>query len=651
MIVLEYDSTSSATQDIPFVITPDGNSGNGRWLQKEMSTAIRFFYGVVGEKFDAVATSDGATVTMSIEKVGGGDLTLIHPTRRYTLDCTPAATVTLTAGSDTSPQENFVYILESSPTTLTVSTSDWPASGTPHIKIAYFLVPSAAEVQQHGPWITQNWNEGTASGEIGHLAHMAETMRLTLGGSHYHSGVAGNGASNYITINTNVGVPDNVYFLSTAGVGYQMHRHTIPAKDTSATDDMHVVNYFGTPYFETQDIADLLTDATGASMSGKYFNLVFWFANNKSGEYSPLMVNLPTGSYNTLTGAISDTSSYDVYDIPKEFKEESSTGMLVCRITFQHSAASGGTWTVQNSTDLRGRTPGTASGSALAGTTEFPDNTFRIFDNLDDTKEIDFLLDGITTGNTRTITPADADMTLLSTTDYTDLTDGGESTLHYHNALKDSGQTGVSYVTAGAAKLNYAGNLRLQTGTFGMDVTDGTGFVSLYPTATGQIVFQGRPGAPVSISARDVSNAAKVLIGGDPDGSADLYYAGVKTVSSTATGLDTLFANEWTKAQNFNETSLTDAATIAWDVSSNQVTDVTITANRTMGAPTNLKAGAWYTLTVIQDGTGGWTMSWNAVFVWSGGVAPTLASAANDRTTLTFYCDGTYLYGAAHYTE
>lgn len=35
--VFVYDSTSAATQNIPLVVTPDGNSGNGRWLKKNWS--------------------------------------------------------------------------------------------------------------------------------------------------------------------------------------------------------------------------------------------------------------------------------------------------------------------------------------------------------------------------------------------------------------------------------------------------------------------------------------------------------------------------------------------------------------------------------------------------------------------------------------
>ena len=102
-------------------------------------------------------------------------------------------------------------------------------------------------------------------------------------------------------------------------------------------------------------------------------------------------------------------------------------------------------------------------------------------------------------------------------------------------------------------------------------------------------------------------------------------------------------ANEWTKTQNFNATTLTDATTVAWDTESNQVTSVTLTANRIMGAPTNLVDGAFYALTVVQ-GAGGQTLVWNTVFKWPEATAPTLSTGAAARDEFVFRSDGTNLY-------
>jgi VCBS repeat-containing protein len=90
--------------------------------------------------------------------------------------------------------------------------------------------------------------------------------------------------------------------------------------------------------------------------------------------------------------------------------------------------------------------------------------------------------------------------------------------------------------------------------------------------------------------------------------------------------------------------TLTDAATIAWDTSTGQVATFTfVSTNRTMGAPTNLKNGAFYALAVIQNG-GSNTLTWNSVFKWAGGSAPTLSTAAGAKDYFTFRSDGTNLY-------
>lgn len=110
----------------------------------------------------------------------------------------------------------------------------------------------------------------------------------------------------------------------------------------------------------------------------------------------------------------------------------------------------------------------------------------------------------------------------------------------------------------------------------------------------------------------------------------------------TVAGTD--LAQEFSATQNFDATTLTDAATIAWDTAANQVTSVTLADNRTFGAPTNQKDGGVYVLIVIQDGTGSRTITWNSVFKWVGATAPTLSTAASSRDQFVFVSNGTNLY-------
>jgi hypothetical protein len=103
-------------------------------------------------------------------------------------------------------------------------------------------------------------------------------------------------------------------------------------------------------------------------------------------------------------------------------------------------------------------------------------------------------------------------------------------------------------------------------------------------------------------------------------------------------------ATNFTAQQYFGNVALTDAATIAWAANTAQTATFTfVSTNRTMGAPTGLANGAFYALAVIQN-AGSNTLTWNAVFKWAGGVAPTLSTAASAKDYFVFRSDGTNLY-------
>ncbi|MBT6225464.1 MAG: hypothetical protein HOI47_02280 [Candidatus Scalindua sp.] len=360
--------------------------------------------GTFKEAFDADVTSNGSVVTMSIEKTGTGDLTTQFSSGIATYDCTPADTIALTVGSDASPQGNWIYILQSAPSTLVKSTTAWPA--TEHIKIGFFFVQSAATVQSAGgPIINQNWNnELFTTDSQGHVSHVGEKIRAL--GPSYFSGIDGNGATaSYYTLGAS-----NSEFISTSGVMFQMHKQTFPAFDTSTGSTIHVVNSSVSGYRAITDLFSITTDSTGATITNnKYFNLVLWGVINKTGEHQVVMCNVPGGFYNSSADAQNDVSSYDVFTIPREFALDSSNGFLICRTTFQM----GTTWSHVATVDLRGSTPQSATGGAAGVATTFADNVFDIFDNTDNTKVMAFDVGtNITTGTTRTLKPLDKDYTI-----------------------------------------------------------------------------------------------------------------------------------------------------------------------------------------------------------------------------------------------
>lgn len=120
------------------------------------------------------------------------------------------------------------------------------------------------------------------------------------------------------------------------------------------------------------------------------------------------------------------------------------------------------------------------------------------------------------------------------------------------------------------------------------------------------------------------------------------------TVSSllTVSG-NTVLNGTTTDRSNALSQTLTDGATITWDTSLGRVATLTLgAAGRTMAAPTNLKVGT-YILRVYQDATGSRTITtWNSVFKWTAAVAPVLSTGANKLDIITFFSDGTNLYGS-----
>lgn len=75
--------------------------------------------------------------------------------------------------------------------------------------------------------------------------------------------------------------------------------------------------------------------------------------------------------------------------------------------------------------------------------------------------------------------------------------------------------------------------------------------------------------------------------------------------------------------------SLTDAVTIAVDMSTFINATVTLGGNRTLGNPTNTKNGQSGVIEIVQDATGSRTLAYGSNWEFAGGSAPTLSTAAN----------------------
>lgn len=84
------------------------------------------------------------------------------------------------------------------------------------------------------------------------------------------------------------------------------------------------------------------------------------------------------------------------------------------------------------------------------------------------------------------------------------------------------------------------------------------------------------------------------------------------------------------------EVGLTDAATIAVDMSTFINANVTLAGNRTLGQPSSTKVGQSGVIRIVQDATGSRTLAYHADWEFAGGTAPVLSTAANSQDLL-FY--------------
>ncbi len=306
------------------------------------------------ETLSFLVSSDGVNIIGTLERAGGGDLTKKFSDGFSTLDCTPAIVVPLTAGTDTDPQMNYVSLSKTTGL-ITVSLSEFPTDE--HIRIADVLVQSAATVQTKGDLFNRNHNDHVKTvADNGHILHITDRMRQNHAA--WDTGVFGSssvvGASN-----------SDVFVSNTSGFVYQLHRESFPSSDTSTGDDLHIVNDFTTPFTNVSNLNGQNLDALGASLANKSFSFVLWGVQNKSGEESHLMINLPIGSYakNSPDLAVSDPSNLSVYRIPSDFKGK---GFLIARFTYTLSA-NGLDWILFDTQDLRGFIPNSSAGGGGGG--------------------------------------------------------------------------------------------------------------------------------------------------------------------------------------------------------------------------------------------------------------------------------------------
>lgn len=438
-------------------------------VQNNTGDVIKIFNGSILEDHLIDVDSNGTTVTLTLEKNGGGDLSLFFDGGFTVFDSTPVASVVLTAGTDEVPVQNWVYIPKSTGL-LTANTSGFPTNEQV-VPIADVLVQSAASVETYGCRKCQAWTDHLSNSVgQGHLSHVNSWIRKQP--ATHESGILGT-----FSIVTNGGSIDDMFFANTVGVELQLHDHTFPVRDLTQyiidavsvgsktftiSDDGDLSSVFpdsrkilinnstgndgrytiaSTVYSDPDfiiTVIETIPDATADGTIGDNI-LVYNDFTTKNNRIENLNLVTLTSlgvtlrSNNTyysivVFGVVSEsqsdcklyalvpTGSYsstvDAISDPLGFTNKTipdefiGSGFLISRGVYRYQTSGSGTVTLEFTEDLRKVSVGGGGGTG-AQTTEFTDAIFKILNAADPTKEMQFIASQITTGTTRTLTIPD----------------------------------------------------------------------------------------------------------------------------------------------------------------------------------------------------------------------------------------------------
>lgn len=104
-------------------------------------------------------------------------------------------------------------------------------------------------------------------------------------------------------------------------------------------------------------------------------------------------------------------------------------------------------------------------------------------------------------------------------------------------------------------------------------------------------------------------------------------------------------SREWSGQQNSNEAALNSSGLETnWDLDAAQCAVFVMNENSTIMNPTNMNAGGTYVLRIVQA-AGLYGLSWDTVYQFGTKVTPVAPAADGDVVIVTFYTDGTTMYG------
>ena len=196
-----------------------------------------------------------------------------------------------------------------------------------------------------------------------------------------------------------------------------------------------------------------------------------------------------------------------------------------------------------------------------------------------------------------------AEVNNISDVNATDLTDTGDSSLHYHSTDR--------------ARTNHTGTQTAST------ISDFDTEVSNNSSVTANTAKTG-----VTTEISNIVEDTTPELGGD----LDCLNKALKNIALAEFNIE------------YDNGNSSTADTIDWNNGNKEKSTLTGNCTYTFTSPSgpcNL------TFKVIQDATGSRTVTWPATVKWGAGTAPTLSTAANSIDIVTFYFDGTNYYGVA----
>ena len=160
------------------------------------------------------------------------------------------------------------------------------------------------------------------------------------------------------------------------------------------------------------------------------------------------------------------------------------------------------------------------------------------------------------------------------------------------------------------------------TGGIGYFFTNGTSVNSLNAAGFSAITTTQADARYATLSTTQTITGAKA-------------FTSTVTMAGTATFTGSV---QVSTAVNVNTVTLTDAASITSSFDAGNTFVVTLGGNRTLAAPTSAGIGQTGSIRVIQDATGGRTLSYNSAWQFVSASAPTMDTSAGAQSILVFSC-------------